>query len=64
MLLETNLNIAAVARHSGFSSDRHMLVDFRRELGESPSEYRKQRQILRSLGLGVCSRQMSGEDAD
>ncbi|NOX54049.1 MAG: helix-turn-helix domain-containing protein [Planctomycetes bacterium] len=41
LLVETDLKIATVAHYSGFSSARHLADVFSRELGMSPSEFRK-----------------------
>jgi LacI family transcriptional regulator, galactose operon repressor len=41
LLAETDLNMQAVAQHSGFSSARHLATAFRRQVGSTPSAYRK-----------------------
>jgi LacI family transcriptional regulator len=42
LLTETHLSIEAVAIQSGFSDFRHLAVVFRKELGVSPTAYRRQ----------------------
>lgn len=41
LLAGTDFDMPAVARHSGFSSARHLATAFRREFGMTPSEFRK-----------------------
>lgn len=41
LLLETDLSISEVATCAGFSDLRHLATTFRRELGLTPTEYRK-----------------------
>jgi LacI family transcriptional regulator len=42
LLTETDLSIEALAVQSGFSDFRHLAVVFRKELGLSPTAYRRQ----------------------
>lgn len=41
LLTETDFKVAAVARHAGFFSPRQQAATFQRELGISPSEFRR-----------------------
>lgn len=50
LLAETDLRMAAVAGHSGFSSTRHLAATFQRELGEPPSQYRRKTRVRDGLG--------------
>lgn len=42
LLTETNISIESLAVHAGYSHARHMAVAFRKELGLSPTAYRRQ----------------------
>jgi LacI family transcriptional regulator len=42
LLLDTTLPIAQIARHSGYTDLRQLEAAFRRELGATPSQYRRQ----------------------
>jgi len=44
-LTQTNKSMATIARDIGFSSAERLNEVFRRELGISPSQYRKQRRF-------------------
>jgi len=46
LLTETDFNMPTVARHSGFSSARHLATAFRREIGMTPTEFRKRTRPL------------------
>jgi LacI family transcriptional regulator len=41
LLVESDLNMEAIARRSGFESARHMASVYRREVGVAPSDYRE-----------------------
>ena len=41
LLRETDLKMSSIAKHSGFSSPRHLAMVFQREVGISPTEFRK-----------------------
>lgn len=45
LLEETDLDISAVAKHSGFASPRHLAATFQREVGEPPSHYRRRTRL-------------------
>jgi LacI family transcriptional regulator len=47
LLTETELALSVVARHSGFTSARHLASVFRRELGLTPTGYRKRTRLPR-----------------
>jgi LacI family transcriptional regulator len=46
-LAQSNRTLAAIARDVGFGTIQRLYEVFRRELGISPGEYRKQRQVRR-----------------
>lgn len=42
MLAGTELSMAEIAEHAGFTNARHLSVAFRQQLGRTPSDYRRQ----------------------
>jgi transcriptional regulator GlxA family with amidase domain len=50
LLAGTDLSMGTLAEQSGFSNGVHLSVAFRREMGVSPSEYRRQFQSLEGKG--------------
>jgi LacI family transcriptional regulator len=57
-LVQNDRPIAAIAREAGFGNMQRMYEVFRRELGISPSEYRKQR------NLELAANALRGRDGD
>jgi len=45
-LTQSNRSLAEIARDVGFGEAMRMYEVFRRELGTTPSDYRKQRQVI------------------
>ncbi|MBI2478638.1 MAG: XylR family transcriptional regulator [Planctomycetia bacterium] len=45
LLAETDFKMPAVAQHSGFSSEFHLATVFRREVGMTPTDFRKQTRL-------------------
>ncbi|MFP4382237.1 MAG: helix-turn-helix domain-containing protein, partial [Candidatus Sumerlaeia bacterium] len=41
LLMQTSMNLAEIAEHTGFSSPYHLSNVFKKVRGQSPSEYRR-----------------------
>lgn len=49
LLAETDLSLERIAQASGFSEPKHFYINFRKETGHSPTQYRKRYKITGSL---------------
>ena len=60
LLRETDLSLEKIAIQCGFRHVEYMTVVFKRDLGQTPSDYRRQRRLRRLSGDQVSARTGAG----